>query len=95
MKREFSQSLPSQGNQRPALKAPLNEPMDVGLFALEPGKKGFGADKVIALERRPIRSGTQTLTFVTKVAPKVAGVDPYNIVIDRNGDDNVAKVEMR
>ena len=76
-------------------EAPLNEPMDVGLFALEPGKKGFGADKVIALERRPIRSGTQTLTFVTKVAPKVAGVDPYNIVIDRNGDDNVAKVEMR
>jgi aminopeptidase N len=76
-------------------EAPMSEPMDVGLFSLEPGKKGFGADKVIALERRTIRSGTQTLTFVTKVAPKAAGVDPYNIVIDRNGDDNVIKVEAR
>jgi len=75
--------------------APMSEPIDVGLFTLEPGKKGFGADKVIALERRTIRSGTQTLTFVTRVAPRVAGVDPYNIVIDRNGDDNLAKVEMR
>lgn len=75
--------------------APMSEPMDVGLFTLEPGKKGFGADKVIALERRAIRSGTQTLSFVTNVAPKVAGVDPYNVVIDRNGDDNLVKVEMR
>jgi aminopeptidase N len=76
-------------------EAPMAESLDVGLFSLEPGKKGFGADKVIALERRTIRSGTQTLTFVTKVAPKAAGVDPYNIVIDRNGDDNVTKVEAR
>jgi aminopeptidase N len=76
-------------------EASMSESMDVGLFSLEPGKKGFGADKVIALERRTLRSGTQTLTFVTKVAPKAAGVDPYNIVIDRNGDDNVIKVEAR
>jgi ABC-2 type transport system permease protein len=75
--------------------APLDEMLDVGLFSLEPGKKGFGNDKVLAFERRRIRSGTQTLTFVTKVAPKVAGVDPYNFVIDRNGDDNTAKVTMR
>ena len=75
--------------------APMSEPMDIGLFSLEPGKKGFGPDKVIAIERRTIRSGTQTLTFVTKVAPKVAGVDPYNMVIDRNGDDNVIKVDMK
>jgi len=75
--------------------APLDEVMDVGLFTLEPGKKGFGPDKVVTFERRRIRSGTQTLTFVTKVAPRVAGVDPYNIVIDRNGDDNTTKVEMR
>lgn len=75
--------------------APLDEVMDVGLFSLEPGKKGFGDDKVLAFERRRIRTGTQTLTFVTKAAPKVAGVDPYNIVIDRNGDDNTAKVTMQ
>ena len=76
-------------------EAPMNETLDVGLFTLEPGKKGFGPANVIAMERRPIRSGVQTLSFVTKVAPKVAGVDPYNFVIDRNGDDNIAKVDVR
>ncbi len=76
-------------------EAPMSEPMDIGLFTLEPGKKGFGAGNVVAFERRTIKSGTQTLTFVTKVPPKAAGVDPYNMVIDRNGDDNTIKVEMR
>lgn len=76
-------------------EAPMSEPMAVGLFTLEPGKKGFGADKVMAFERRTIRSGTQTLTFVTRTLPKAAGVDPYNMVIDRNGDDNTTKVELR
>lgn len=71
--------------------APLNEVLDVGLFTAEPGKKGFAQKDVVAMERRPIRGGTQTLTFVTPVAPRFAGVDPYNIVIDRNGDDNVVK----
>lgn len=71
--------------------APLNEVLDIGLFTAEPGKKGFAQKDVVAMERRPIRSGTQTLTFVTKVAPRFAGVDPYNFVIDRNGDDNVVK----
>jgi ABC-2 type transport system permease protein len=76
-------------------EAPMSEPMAVGLFTLEPGKKGFDADKVVAFERRTIRSGTQTVTFVTKTLPRAAGVDPYNMVIDRNGDDNTAKVELR
>ncbi|PXA86397.1 aminopeptidase [Caulobacter sp. D4A] len=71
--------------------APLNEVLDVGLFTAEPGKKDFAQKNVVAFERRPIRTGTQTLTFVTKVAPRFAGVDPYNLVIDRNGDDNVIK----
>lgn len=72
--------------------APLSETMDVGLFAAEPGKPAFRQADVIAFERRPIRTGTQTLTFVTTAAPRWAGVDPYNIVIDRNGDDNLVRV---
>jgi aminopeptidase N len=72
--------------------APLNEAMDIGLFTAEPGTKGFKADNVLVYERRPIRSGVQTLTFTVAKAPKFAGVDPYNTVIDRNGDDNTVKV---
>ena len=73
--------------------APLAETLEVGLFTAMPGEKGFDASKVIAFERRPIRTGTQTLTFVVDRAPRYAGVDPYNFLIDRNADDNVAKVD--
>ena len=31
------------------------------------------------------------MTFVTSVAPKFGGADPYNKLIDRNSDDNVGK----
>lgn len=70
-------------------EAPLNEAFDVGLFTAMPGKGGFDEEDVILLERRPIRSGVQTLRFVTTREPKFAGVDPYNKWIDRNSDDNV------
>jgi ABC-2 type transport system permease protein len=70
----------------------LNESIDIGLFTAEPGKATFKADNVVLYERRPIRSGVQTLTFTVAKAPKFAGIDPYNTVIDRNGDDNTIKV---
>lgn len=72
--------------------APLNETMEIGLFTAEPGKKGFDAKSVVTYERRRVRSGVQTFTFTVARAPKYAGIDPYNTVIDRNGDDNTAKV---
>lgn len=72
--------------------AALNETMDIGLFTAKPGDKGFDARNVVLYERRPIRSGVQTFTFTTAKAPTFAGIDPYNTVIDRNGDDNTIKV---
>ncbi|HYG27957.1 MAG TPA: M1 family aminopeptidase [Caulobacteraceae bacterium] len=72
-------------------EAPMNEVLDVGLFTAMPGDKAFKPADVVAFERRPIRSGRQTLTFVTDRAPKFGGADPYNKLIDRNSDDNVGK----
>ena len=72
--------------------APLNETFDVGIFTAEPGKGAFDENDVVLLERRPIRSGVQTLRFITTREPKFAGVDPYNKWIDRNSDDNVRTV---
>ncbi|CAN5151874.1 M1 family metallopeptidase [soil metagenome] len=71
---------------------PLDEMLEVGVFARSPSEAGFGPKDVLALERRPIRSGVQTLTFTVNAAPKSAGVDPYAKLIDRNADDNLAKV---
>ncbi len=78
-----------QGKQT---SAPMNETLDIGLFTADPSKPGFSPSKVVQMVRMPIGSGTQTLHLIAAQAPKFAGVDPYNKLIDRNADDNVVKV---
>ena len=78
-----------QGHESPA---PMAETLDVGAFDAEPGQAGFDAKKVIAFQRLPIHSGSQTITLTVSRAPKFAGVDPYNKLIDRNSEDNLTKV---
>ncbi len=78
-----------RGRETPA---PMNERVDVGLFAARPAALRFGPRQVIAFERRPIRSGVQTLRFVTATAPRFAGVDPYDELIDRHSDDHIVPV---
>jgi ABC-2 type transport system permease protein len=72
--------------------APLNEAFDIGLFAKEPGRAAFTSKDVILLQHLPIHSGQQTLRFTVDRAPVFAGVDPYNKAIDRNSEDNIARV---
>ena len=76
-------------------EAPLDEPVDIGVFSAEPGKEGFGAASVLHFERLPVRSGKQSITLVVDKAPAFAGVDPYNKRIDRISEDNLAKVELK
>ena len=71
--------------------SPMAEMLDVGLFTVMPGDKTFDSSKVVAMARRPIHTGIQTLTFTVDRAPKWGGVDPYNYLIDRNSDDNLLK----
>ena len=70
----------------------LAEPVDVGLFAAQSGSDVVERKNVIAMQRRPIRSGAQMLKFITDRQPTHAGVDPYNYYIDRNVSDNVVAV---
>lgn len=74
-------------------EAPLDEPFDIGVFTAEPGKKDFSAASVLYFERRPIRTGTQTLTVTVDQPPRFAGVDPYNKRIDRNSEDNLRRFD--
>jgi len=74
-------------------EAPLEEPFDLGAFTDEPGKKGYKRESVLLVERRPLKSGKQIVTLVTKSEPRFVGVDPFNERIDRNADDNLTKVE--
>jgi aminopeptidase N len=70
-------------------EAPMAERADFGAFAAMPGRGAFAAKDVLAMQRMPIRTGTQTVTLVTAARPAFAGADPYNVRIDRNSDDNV------
>jgi ABC-2 type transport system permease protein len=84
----------ADGNGRET-EAPLDEEVEVGAFTVEPGKAGFAADSVLALQRRRIVSGMQTVTLTLDKAPVWAGVDPYNKRIDRNSEDNLKAVSER
>lgn len=73
-------------------EAPLSESFEIGAFTAEPGKKGYRADAVIALERRTLVSGRQDIRLVLDKEPSFMGVDPFNGRIDRNSNDNLVKV---
>jgi aminopeptidase N len=73
-------------------EAPLEETFDVGAFTVEPGRKGYDKDSVVAVERATVRSGRQTLRLVVDREPKVVGVDPFNKRVDRNSEDNLQPV---
>ena len=73
-------------------ETPLSDRIAVGLFTAEPGRGAFDAKNVVMMERLPVRSGRQVLRFITAIKPTHAGVDPYNLYIDRNSGDNVRPV---
>ncbi|OYY71877.1 ABC transporter permease/M1 family aminopeptidase [Sphingomonas sp. 28-63-12] len=73
-------------------KAALSDVIDIGLFDARPGIGAFSAKDVDLIERRPVASGEQKITIISKKKPAFAGIDPYNKYIDRNSDDNVVAV---
>ncbi len=74
-------------------EAPLDESFDVGVFTVEPGRKGYDKTSVIAVQKTQLRSGHQTVRLVADQEPTVAGVDPFNKRIDRNSEDNLAAID--
>ncbi len=80
------------GSGRAVARPPLDEVVELGLFAREPGKADFGSKDVILMQRVHLKSGLQTIHFTVDRKPTFAGVDPYNTLIDRNTDDNLVAV---
>jgi ABC-2 type transport system permease protein len=83
-----AKKLYSAGNGEET-EAPLDQPIDVGLFAADPDARAFSDKDVIALEKRPIKSGDQTIELVVDRKPAFVGVDPYLKLISRNTSNNV------
>jgi ABC-2 type transport system permease protein len=78
------------GNQS---EAAFDIPVDIGLFLNNPSATNFNAGDVIMLEKRQIADGKSTIEIITDKKPTIAGIDPYNKLIDRNSDDNLGDVE--
>jgi ABC-2 type transport system permease protein len=74
-------------------EVPLEQPIDIGLFAADPAAASFRAPDVILLEKRQIKSGKQTIDFVVDRKPAFVGIDPYIKLIQRKTDRNIAAVD--
>ena len=70
-------------------EVPMDEPVGIGLFTQSPADATFAKDKILKLDPMRVVSGTQVFHLVTAAPPKFAGIDPYNMWIDRNSDDNI------
>jgi hypothetical protein len=73
----------SLGGETPA---PLSDYIDVGLF--DAPKTGARLGEPIAIRKVKVTSGTVRVEFTVPRKPARAGIDPYNILIDRNPGDN-------
>ncbi|HET6431273.1 M1 family aminopeptidase [Dyella sp.] len=72
--------------------APLDEPIEVGLFTADPGELTPTKASTLTMVTAQVHSGKQILRFVTAERPAFAGVDPHALRIDRNLADNVAPI---
>jgi aminopeptidase N len=63
----------------------MNDWIDVGVLGT---KQKDGSNKILALEKKQLRSGKMKFEFVVNERPEKAGIDPLNKMIDRNPDDN-------
>jgi ABC-2 type transport system permease protein len=76
------------------IAAPMNEPVEIGVFSAQPGTKGFDASKVLLLSQVPVHGPPMPVSVVVDSRPTWVGIDPYNKRIDRNTDDNLTPVDM-
>jgi ABC-2 type transport system permease protein len=82
----------ADGKGKETTAAP-NIPIAIGVFAASPG--GGKDGKPLYLEKRMLPDGDSTITVTVDGKPAVAGIDPYNELIDKVPDDNRKVVTLR
>ena len=78
----------SLGNESPI---GVNDWIDIGVFA----ENSQGKDSLLYLKKHKINQENMNFQIVVDQQPNKAGIDPINKLIDRNPDDNTAKVEEK
>ncbi len=69
---------------------PLNDFIEVGVFAINKGK--YETKRELALKKYRIKDISNKVTFIVDEKPDEVGVDPYNKLIDLDSNDNRKKV---
>jgi ABC-2 type transport system permease protein len=69
---------------------PLADYIEIGVFS---GKKD--EEKPLYLKKEKISEEHRTFVITVDQQPTLAGIDPYNKLIDRNADDNMIDVAKR
>ncbi|SDK74805.1 Peptidase family M1 [Catalinimonas alkaloidigena] len=72
-------------------ETPMNDWVDIGILK-DVTEDGQTVKKPLYLQKHRLTGGEHTLEFTVPEKPDRAGVDPFNILLDRNPDDNVTKV---
>lgn len=75
-------------------EAPLDLPIDIGVFSEDPEDVAEGDDHVLYFEKQPVETGERRVRLVVDEEPTHVGVDPYNKLVDRNSDDNLTPVSV-
>jgi ABC-2 type transport system permease protein len=68
-------------------RMPLNDYIEIGVFS---GKKD--EEKPLYLKKEKMTEEHKTFEIMVDEQPTLAGIDPYNKLIDRNGEDNMIDV---
>jgi hypothetical protein len=76
-------------------EAPLDDWIDVGVFAEPVTSGGRKQEQVLYLEKRHVTSPEVAVQVVVEGLPARAGIDPYNKLIDRTPTDNTRAVAHR
>ncbi len=71
---------------------PLNDYIEIGIFEEEiiNGKIGL---KELYLQKHKVDSIQNSISIVVDKKPNVAGIDPYNLLIDMNPEDNRIRID--
>lgn len=77
----------SAGNNK---KIPLNDYIDIGIFGVVKDKSKSAYNPLV-LQKIKMDGNEKTFEFIVNEQPEFAGLDPYNKLIDRTPDNNIAK----
>ena len=74
------------GNEK---KVTLKDLIPIGVF----GKDKNGNDTLLAIQKVWMTHDKSTFVIHVKQKPEKAGIDPINILVDKDTDDNLKAVE--